>query len=93
MNKEDLKSGRILIDFYADWCGPCKMQGKQLEQYETEINEVKVLKVDIEVDHEMAQEFGVRSIPTLVYMVDGEVIDKVTGLQKINELKEFTKTK
>jgi thioredoxin 1 len=69
------------------------MQGKQLEQYETEINEVKVLKVDIEVDHEMAQEFGVRSIPTLVYMVDGEVIDKVTGLQKINELKEFTKTK
>tara|TARA_B110000977_G_C10935735_1_gene438901 strand:- start:386 stop:667 length:282 start_codon:yes stop_codon:yes gene_type:complete len=92
MNKEDLKSGRVLVDFYADWCNPCKVQGKQLEQYQEEIPEVKVIKIDIEVDHEMAQEFGVRSIPTLVYMVDGEVIDKATGLKRVNELKQFTKT-
>ena len=78
--------------FYADWCNPCKVQGKQLEQYQEEIPEVKVIKIDIEVDHEMAQEFGVRSIPTLVYMVDGEVIDKATGLKRVNELKQFTKT-
>jgi len=92
MNKEDLKSGRILVDFYADWCGPCRMLSKQLEQYQEEVTEVKVIKVDIEVDHEMAQSFGVRSIPTLVYMEEGEVIDKTTGLKQINELKQFTKT-
>jgi len=92
MNKEDLKSGRVLVDFYADWCGPCRMLSKQLEQYQEEVTEVKVIKVDIEVDHEMAQSFGVRSIPTLVYMEEGEVIDKATGVKRVNELKQFTKT-
>ena len=92
MNKEDLKTGRVLVDFYANWCGPCRMLSKQLDQYQEEITEVNVIKVDIEVEHEMAQAFGVRSIPTLVYMENGEVIDKTTGMMRVNELKQFTKT-
>ena len=92
MNKEDLKTGRVLVDFYADWCGPCRMLSKQLEQYQEEVTEVNVIKVDIEVEHEMAQAFGVRSLPTLVYMENGEVIDKTTGMMRVNELKQFTKT-
>ncbi len=92
MNKEDLKTGRVLVDFYADWCGPCRMLSKQLEQYQEEVTEVNVIKVDIEIEHEMAQAFGVRSIPTLVYMENGEVIDKTTGMKRVNELKQFTKT-
>jgi thioredoxin 1 len=90
MNKEDLKSGRVLVDFYANWCGPCKMLMKQLEKYEAEVSDVKVIKVNIEEEPEMSQAFGVRSIPMLVYMEDGEVIDKTTGLKKLDEIKEFT---
>ena len=92
MNKEDIKSGRVLIDFYADWCGPCRMLSKQLEKYQEEITEVNVIKINVDTEPDLAQEFGVRSIPTLVYMEEGEVIDKTTGLKQINELKQFTKT-
>jgi thioredoxin 1 len=92
MNKEELKSGRVLVDFYATWCGPCKMLMKQLEKYEAEVTDVKVIKVNVEEEHEMAQAFGVRGLPTLVYMEDGEVINKVTGMKKLDELKELTKS-
>lgn len=92
MNKEDIKSGRVLIDFYADWCGPCRMLSKQLEKYQEEITEVNVIKINVDTEPGLAQEFGVRSIPTLVYMEEGEVVDKTTGLKQINELKQFTKT-
>ena len=68
------------------------MLSKQLEKYQEEVTEVNVIKVDIEVEHEMAQAFGVRSLPTLVYMENGEVIDKTTGMKQVNELKQFTKT-
>ena len=57
--------------------GPCKMLMKQLEKYELEVTNVKVIKVNVEEEHEMAQAFGVRGLPTLVYMEDGEVINKV----------------
>ena len=92
MNKEDLKSGRVLVDFYADWCGPCRMLSKQLEKYQQEITEVNVIKINVDTEPGLAQEFGVRSIHTLVYMEEGEVVDKTTGLKQINELKQFTKT-
>lgn len=92
MDTTEIKSGRVLIDFYADWCGPCKMMAKQLEIFESEVNDVKVIKVNIEEEPEMSQAFGVRSIPTLVYMENGEVVDKTVGAKKLNELKNFTKT-
>ena len=60
------------------------------EKYEAEVSDVKVIKVKIEEEPELSQEFGVRSIPMLVYMEDGEIINKTTGLKKLNEIKEFT---
>jgi thioredoxin 1 len=89
---EDIKTGRVLIDFYATWCGPCKVMLKQIEKFEDEVDDVKVVKVNIEHESEMAQAFGVRSIPMLVYMEDGQVIDKTVGAKKLDEIKKFTKT-
>jgi thioredoxin 1 len=90
MLKEQINSGKVLVDCYANWCGPCKMLMKQLEKYEAEVSDVKVIKVNIEEEPEMSQEFGVRSIPMLVYMEDGKIINKTTGLKKLDEIKEFT---
>ena len=92
MDASELKTGRVLIDFYATWCGPCKLMEKQLERFEAETEGVKVFKVNVEEEEEMSKAFEVRSLPTLVYMEDGEVVNRTTGAKKLEELKEFTKT-
>lgn len=91
MNTEEIKTGRVLVDFYADWCAPCKMLSKQLEQYQTEVTEVKVVKVNIEEEQEMSMAFGVRSIPALFYLEEGQVIDQAVGMKTVQQLKELTK--
>ena len=91
MNTEEIKTGRVLVDFYADWCAPCKTLSKQLEQYQEEVTEVKVVKVNIEEEQEMSMAFGVRSIPALFYMEDGNVVDQSIGVKTLEQLKEFTK--
>ena len=88
--KEQLKGDRVLIDFYATWCGPCKLMEKQLEKYSEEVSEVSVVKIDVDENSEASNAFGVRSIPTLIYMEKGEVINKTTGAQSLQQLKEFT---
>ena len=93
MNTEEIKTGRVLVDFYADWCAPCKTLSKQLEQYQEEVTEVKVVKVNIEEEQEMSMAFGVRSIPSLFYMEDGNVVDQSIGVKTLEQLKEFTKIK
>jgi thioredoxin 1 len=89
--KEQLKTGRVLVDFYADWCMPCKMLGKVLEQYESETDQVKLIKINVDENLEASSAFGVRSIPTIIYMENGEVIDRATGNKTLQQLKEFTK--
>ena len=87
---EELKTGRVLVDFYADWCGPCKMMAKHLEQFDSQVEEVKVVKVNVDQHPEMAQAFGVRGIPSLFYMKDGEVISRQSGVMSLSQLIEFT---
>ena len=89
--KEQLKTGRILVDFYADWCMPCKMLGKVLEQYESETDQVKLIKINVDENLEASSAFGVRSIPALFYMEDGNIIDQANGMETLQQLKEFTK--
>ncbi len=86
-DQEVLKSQKtVLVDFYADWCGPCKMQGPVLEEFAAERDDVKVCKLNIDDERELAIEYGVMSIPTLMVVKNGEVTYKEVGLTQKREL-------
>lgn len=74
-----IKEGMTLVDFYADWCGPCKMLSPILEEYEKEQTDVKVLKVDVDKFIDVASKYSVLSIPTIILFKDGELIEKKVG--------------
>ena len=85
-----LKNEKIVIlDFFANWCGPCKMLMPVLEQVEQEREDVEILKVNIDQDEELAKQFGVLSIPTLVYFSNGEEKDKTVGYRQKNQILEI----
>ena len=69
----------VLIDFFADWCGPCKMVSPIIEEIASETDGKKVCKVNVDEQPALAERFGVMSIPTLVVLKDGKVINKSVG--------------
>ena len=71
----------VLIDFYADWCGPCRMVGPIVEEIAEEHPEYKVCKVNVDEEQELAAEFGVMSIPSLFVLKNGEIVNRVMGAQ------------
>ena len=77
---EIISNGKVLIDFWADWCGPCRMIGPIVEEVAAEVNDVTVAKVNVDDYPELAGKHGVMSIPTLLYLKDGQVVDTSVGL-------------
>ena len=88
---EETDKGLVLIDFWAPWCGPCRMQAPILEQLanEYEEDELKIVKMDVDENPETPASFGIMSIPTLLLKKDGQVVDKAVGVHTKDQLKEM----
>ena len=82
------KEDKVLIDFYANWCGPCKMLAPILEKVESDL---KVIKVDTDEYEELSREYGIMSIPTLVLLEKGKEVKRNVGLLDKNSLEDFLK--
>lgn len=86
----DTGEGLVLVDFWATWCGPCKMIAPVLEELDAELGDkVKIVKLDVDENQETASQFGVMSIPTLIVLKDGEAVDKAVGFQPKEALAEL----
>jgi thioredoxin 1 len=80
-------SGVVLVDFWAPWCGPCKMQAPILEKVAAEVGDKAVIaKVNVDENPELAAKYGIRSIPTLILLKDGENKQQFVGLQQLPAL-------
>ena len=89
--KELIKEGKILVDFYADWCGPCQMLTPILEQLEKKNKEIKVIKVNTDEFMELANEYKIMSIPALKLFENGKLIKETVGYMSLEELEDFIK--
>lgn len=94
-NKDEFISstanGTVLVDFFANWCGPCKMLAPVLEKLADEMPEIDILKIDVDAVPDVAKDYGIMSIPTLILFKEGVETDKQVGYMNLDQLKSFVK--
>lgn len=89
-NEVQTGEGTIVVDFWAPWCGPCKMLAPILDELSSELGDsLKIAKLNVDENPETASKFGVMSIPTLIFFKDGQPVDKVVGLNSKESLKNI----
>ena len=90
--EEVLKSEKtVLIDFYADWCGPCKMLSPIIEAVANENEEIKVVKINVDNEQDLAIEYQVMSIPTIVVIKNGKETNRTVGVVDKNQIEKMVK--
>lgn len=87
--KEDIAEGLVLVDFWATWCGPCKMLTPVLEELDAANSISKIVKLEVDANPVIAQEYGIMSVPTMLLMRDGEIVAKTMGYQPKELLEQF----
>ena len=89
--KEETDKGLVLIDFWATWCGPCRMQAPILDQLSEEYDEdeLRIVKMDVDENPQTPQQFGIMSIPTLLLKKDGQVVEKAVGVHSKEQLRQM----
>lgn len=86
---EEVKEGIVLVDFYADWCGPCKMMAPILESFSSKHKDIKILKVNVDEEQELGAKYSIMAIPTLMVYKDGKQVDVRQGFASLELLEEM----
>ena len=90
--KEVLKSDiPVLVDFWATWCGPCRSLGPILDEVSEEVSSVKIVKVNVDEESDLAGDFRIMSIPTMILFKDGKPVEKSVGLLQKSEVLDLIK--
>ena len=87
--EEETSEGVVLIDFWATWCGPCKMQSPVIDQLSEERQDVNFYKMDVDQNQETARNLGIMAIPTLLIKKDGKIVDRLTGYTPKEKLEQI----
>lgn len=87
---EVIKSEKtVLLDFWAEWCGPCRMLSPTVDEIAQERGDIKVGKINVDDEPELAERFGIMSIPTLVIVKDGEIVEQSVGVRPKEDIIEM----
>ena len=84
------EKGKVLVDFHAQWCGPCKAMKPTLEQYK-ESSKIPLVEINVDTENQIAAKYGVRSIPCFIVIEDGLEIKRRIGMQSLDQLKDLVK--
>ncbi len=87
--KETIKKGKVIIDCFADWCGPCRMLSPIIDELAEELKDYDFYKLNVDEAENVSREYGIMSIPTILIFKDGKLVDKSIGLRTKEELKEL----
>lgn len=93
LEKEDfneiIKKDLTVVDFFATWCGPCKMLSPIIEELSTKIDDVKFVKVDVDKHDEIARTYGIMSVPTIIFFRDGKEVRRHVGFTSEDKIKDI----
>lgn len=86
--KQEVLNGKglAIVDFYADWCGPCRMLAPIIDELSAQYPDVKIGKINVDESNDIAERYGIMSIPAVLFFRDGQVVHQVTGVKSKEEL-------